>query len=446
MFLLAGCAGIQKERGHDEVASLVQARIGADTGWGAGTPEAEQIAERVEALLRDGLTADRAVQIALINNPELQATYEFLGVSQADLVQAGLLSNPAVGIGFDLNPAGGVRELGFSVAREFLDLFMLPLRMRVAEEQFVADTLRVAHQALAIAAEVRKDVVTLQAHQQLLELQQMVRTATEAASDLAAAQHRSGNIRDLDLAARRAEAEQVRIDLVQSELSIVAARERLNRRLGLWGPRTSWELKEKLAQLPSEEPTLAHLESLAVRQRLDIAAARTQASLLQQATDLARTFRYLGRVQVGAHASQEADGSRVIGPRLSLELPLFDQRQALIARLEAQQRQSERTLAALSVHARSEVREVAARLGAARQMAAHFRDTVLPLREQVVEQAQLQYNGMQIGLYQLLEVKREQIASYRDYLEALRTYWSLRADLERLVGGELRPAGAGAKP
>ncbi|MDQ3264154.1 MAG: TolC family protein [Myxococcota bacterium] len=440
--LISGCATIRPERGHDEVATLVKERAGADTGWAAGSPEAEKVAERVDVLLRDGLTADRAVEIALVNNPSLQATYEELGVSQADMVQAGLLTNPSLelSLGFPLSGSAGINEHEFSIVQEFLDLFMLPLKTKVANEQFVADTLRVAHEALTTAAEVRKEVIELQTLQQLLEFQRMLRTAAQAAGDLAVAQYRAGNITDLEVAARRADAEQARVDLAQSEFTIVATRESLNRHLGLWGPRTSWNLKQKLAELPRAEPEFERLESLAIRQRLDIVAARKQAALMRQGADLARTWRWFGRVEVGAHTHQDADGPRLLGPTLTLDLPLFDQRQALIARLEAQQRQGERRLAALSVNARSEVREAQANLAAARQLVLHLKDTVMPLRERVLEQAQLQYNGMQIGLYQLLEAKRDQIGSSRDHLEALRRYWVARVELERIVGGKIGPA------
>src|SRR3954466_11524759 len=109
-FLLAlpGCASMHQERGHDDVSQIVQRRSGYRTGWERGTPEARQIAERVSKLLAGGLTRERAVSIALINSPRLQQTYERLDVSQADLVQAGLLSNPTLGgsVGFRVNGPG----------------------------------------------------------------------------------------------------------------------------------------------------------------------------------------------------------------------------------------------------------------------------------------------------------------------------------------------------
>lgn len=274
----------------------------------------------------------------------------------------------------------------------------------------------------------------------------MALQAAVAAADLSARLRAAGNITELELASEQAAAEGARLELAEGELALVEAREHLNRLMGLWGPRTQWTLSEKLPPLPDQEVSLAHLESLAIRHRLDIDAARKQVMLLWNALELARSTRFFGRVDVGVHEHRDADGPRLFGPTLSLELPIFDQRQALIARLEAQHRQGERRLMELSVNTRSEVRAARARLLALRLVADRYRRVVLPLREKVVEQSQLQYNAMQIGLFQLLSAKREQVDAYQGYIEAVRDYWMARADLEQLVGGRLREGSAAPTP
>lgn len=439
--LVSGCATLSKERGHAEVAALVEERTGRKTHWEQGTPEDEQVAQRVKALLASGLTRERAVEVALVNNPALQATYEELGVSQADMVQAGLLANPTLNGDFGASRGGGPIEYEAALVQSFLDLFILPLRKRVAQEQFTADTLRVAHEALSVAAEVSKELAETQAAAQLVEMQRAVLQAAHAAADLAEKQFAAGNITELEMASQRAAYQQAKLDLVQEELELLEHREQLNRLLGLWGPQTEWTLAEKLPELPAEEAPLEHLEATAIRQRLDVDAARKRALLMGNALSLAQTSRLFGLFEVGVHVHQDPDGPRVFGPTLSLELPIFDQRQAVIGRLQAQKRQAERRLQALSVDARSEVRVARAQLLTARQVVEHFRKVLLPLREKVVEQSQLQYNGMQLGLYQLLEAKQEQVAAYRTYLEAVRGYWVARAALERVMGGR-----SGAKP
>ncbi|AGC42387.1 copper tolerance protein [Myxococcus stipitatus DSM 14675] len=444
LLFASGCATVQKERGHTEVAALVEERIGRKTRWNQGTPEDAQVERGLDELLKGPLTSDSAVEVALLNNPALQATYEDLGVSQADLVQAGLLTNPSLGIGLGVPlTQDGELETEFSLVQGFLELFTMPLRKKVAREQFDAETLRVAHQALFVAADVRKAYREVQARQQLVELRGMVLVAADAAAELATLQYGQGNINDLALVTEKAFAEETRLDLAREELALVEEREHLNQLMGLWGARTGWRIEEKLPAPPSEEVSLERLESRAVKQRLDIDAARKQVSALWNALELARSTRYIGRVDVGASLHGDPDGPKLLGPSLSVDLPIFDQRQALIARLEAQHRQGERRLAELSINARSEVRTARARVMTLRGVAERYQRGILPLREQVVEQSQLQYNAMQIGLYVLLEAKREQIGAYRTYIETIRDYWMARADLEQLVGGRL-PGAEGA--
>jgi cobalt-zinc-cadmium efflux system outer membrane protein len=236
------------------------------------------------------------------------------------------------------------------------------------------------------------------------------------------------------------------LDLTREEIDLLEAREQVNRLLGLWGEATAWRFAESLPPLPADEPRLEHLESFAMRQRLDVAVARRTATLLSKAVDLARSTRLIGRLDVGVDAHQDPDGPRVLGPNLVIELPIFDQRQAVIARLEAQRRQQERRLLATSIDARSEVRLADARLRAARQTALAYRDGLLPLRKTVTEQSLLHYNGMFISPFQLLAAKQGEIEAQRGYFEALRDYWSARAELARALGGALPAEKVSASP
>jgi cobalt-zinc-cadmium efflux system outer membrane protein len=434
--LLLGCASVVKERGHDDVAKIVHDRTGYKTRWEKGPPSDAQIARWVDELLNGGVTRNRAVEIALVNNPSLQVTYEELGVSQADMVQAGLLSNPTLSgsIGF---PLRGNIEYEASLTQDFLDIFVLPLRKRVARQQFTADTLRVAHETLRVATQVRQALSTYQAQARMVELERSIVEAAQAAAELATRQHEAGNINDLALTQERSMYEQAALDLERDELALTEARESLNRLLGLWGPRTSWRLAEPLPDLPSSDPPLEHLESFAVDERLDVRAARFQSLLLWNALELAKNSRYFGFIDVGVHTHRDSDGARLLGPTLSLELPIFDQRQALIARLEAQYRQAVRRLDGIAIDARSEVRSAHARLLSARRVVDRFRTTLMPLRENAVQQTQLQYNAMQMGLFELLAAKQAQITSYRAYIDGVRDYWSARAELEMSLGGRI---------
>jgi cobalt-zinc-cadmium efflux system outer membrane protein len=444
--LATACASVSAERGHDRVSALVEQRTGHRTRWEKGPPDDARVAEWVRSTVAQGLTRGRAVEIALVNSPRLAAEYEELGISQADMVQAGLLSNPTFSAELGLPIENGqLSEQRLGLTQNFLDLFVLPLRKQIAREQFEADTLRVAHRALEVAAEAQKAFATVQASAELVGFRRMVVEAAQAAADLAARQYEAGNISILQLSTERASYEQAKLDLAQEELERLEGREQLDRLLGLWGESTSWKVAEPLPALPSSEPNLEHLEALAINQRLDVASARSQTVLLGKAVDLARKTRLFGRLEIGVDTHRDPDGPRVLGPNLVIELPIFDRRQATIARLEAQRRQQERRLAGLTIDARSEVRLARARLEAARQTALHYRDTLLPLRKAVVAESLLHYDGMFLGPYELLAAKQAEVEANRGYIQAWRNYWLARADLERAAGGSLPAALADRK-
>lgn len=446
LLALSGCS-VSRTAGHVDVARLVEQRTGQRTHWDQGSLEDAQVAEVVNKILQQDLTRERAIEIALVNNRSLQATYEDLDVSQAEMVQAGLLKNPSLtlGAGFPLNP-GSILELEGSIVQDFLDLLVLPLRKKIAKERFTAAILRVANQAFQVAVDVSKQFVSVQVAQQFVDYRRTLVAAAQAMAELGTRLHEAGNINELTLAADRAAYEAAELERVRAEIALVDARERLNRLLGLWGPQTGWTITQPLPELPAADPPLEHLESVALRQRLDVDAARKEVALLGRAAALARDFRLFGRIEVGLQGHRDPDGPKVLGPTLTLELPIFDQRQAEIARLDALRRQAERRLAAVSVDARSEVRTARMQMLTARQIIERYRTKLLPLRGQIVELSQLQYNGMLLGPAQLFAAKQAQVDAYQQYVEALRDYWAGRAELERALGGRLAPPSLPAAP
>ena len=438
LVLLTGCATIQKEKGHADVARLVRERTGLNTGWEQGVPENEQVAQRVQDLLSKGLNRERSAQIALLNNRELQAVYEELGVSQAELVQAGLLSNPrlSASLGFPVKGAG-VLEYSGSLAMDFLNVFLLPLRKSVAAEKFAAEVAHVANEALRVVAEVSAQFAEVQMAEKLVELQRVSSDGARAAAFLAERQHDAGNNTDLEFAQARVAYSQSRVELAAAERALVVAREQINEQLGLFGDQTGWAVAEPLAALPPGEPELEGLETRAMRQRLDLAARRRTTALAARMVSVAKTSRVFGVIEIGADIHQDPDGPIVAGPNLTLELPIFDQRVAQIAKLEAEQSQAQRQLEAAGIRARAEVRRARARLLVARDMVDHYLKSVLPLRERVLSETQLQYNAMQMGLRQLVQARTEQAESFSGYIRSLGEYWIARAELERAIGGPL---------
>src|SRR5216684_7804527 len=254
----------------DDLQSTIRQRAGKQVEWQKNVEASDQIRGAIRALLRRTLSADAAVQIALLNNRELQATFEEIGIAQADLIETGLLKNPifASNARFpDRSPSG--TNLEMSIAQEFFDLLVIPLRKKVGAAQLMKTKLRVGDAILKLAAEAKTAFYELQAEEQLLGRLKAINETDAAAVELAQRQHEAGNINDLDLANQQATYSQSKLDIAETSASIRAGREKLNRLMGTWGDDTAWKIDNELPDLPAGDFSQQGLESLAINQRLD---------------------------------------------------------------------------------------------------------------------------------------------------------------------------------
>ncbi len=436
--LLAGCARIEPKDSFDGVRQAFAERSDLRVEWRGITAEDQAVDDAVQSMLASELTVDEAVQLALLNNRTLQATYEDLGIAQADVVQAGLLHNPVfdIAVRFPTRSGEGTNiEMG--VVQDFLDIFFIPARKKIAAAQFESTRLRVANQVIELASDVRQSFYMLQGSQQVLEMRQSVIAATDAAAETARRLRAAGNITALELAENEALAAQARLDLVSAEAQVQTDREKLARLMGISGTHPDWTIAMRLPDLPAHDAAADELESLALTQRLDVQSAKHNAMALARSAKLVDMTRYLEGSEIGVSAEREPEGFWVVGPSVAVPIPLFDQGQASVAAARARLRQARQQYLATLNESRADVRTAATELRAARARVEHLREVVLPLRAQVLQQSQFEYNGMLIGIFQLLEAKSAQIEAGEEYIEALRDYWIARGELERAVGGRL---------
>ncbi len=453
-FTLAGCAAVQPQRAFEDVGTTLDGRTAMRTVWRTGS-EADAAADRaVDSLLAGPLTAEAAVQVALLNNRRLQATYEDLGVAQADLVQAGLLSNPVFGAGARWSlEESGPPELRFTAAFEFLDVFYLPLRKRIARSAYEAARLRVAEAVLGFAAETQTAFFRAQADAALTAMQRVIVENTEAAYGAALLLREAGNVPAAYLLAEQARFEQARLDLVSAEAQAVESREALARRMGVFGEDAAFTLAGDLpavpdaavpdAAVPDAAMAAANVEAQAVEASLALAAARQDIVTYGERLGLARPESLLPELEAGGELERE-EGEWEAGPEADVVLPLFDQGQARLARLRAELRRRQAIYHALGVEVRSAARLLTARLDAARTVARHYQAVVLPLRAELTAQTLRQYNAMQTGVFGLLQAQQEEVRAGRHYLDALAAYWTARADLALLLQGGRPDLDAGA--
>jgi len=440
LVLLTGCTTFDQRAGFADLSAAVQDRSGLRLAWNLGTELEAQVAEEVRGLLAGKLTAETATQIALLNNRDLQALYAELGVAQADLVQAGLLENPIFDLSATFPLEGGDPDLELGVALGFLNIFYMPLRKRVAEAQFEAAKLRVTGEVLDFAARVRAAFYRHQANAQMVDLLRAITRGLAAALDVAQRLYAAGNITALDLARERALAEESKLQLAAAEIAVRQSREQLNDVMGLWGQQVAWEIDPRLPDMPAQQIPLEGLEGQALRQSLALASARQEMIAVGKRLGFSRAAALFPDLEVGALAERN-EGEWEVGPTLEFPLPLFDQGQARIGRAAVELRRTHQAYYALAVRIRATARRVRDRVQGTRSRAVYYRDILLPLRERIVNESQLQYNAMQIGVFDLLRSQEQQIQAAVAYIEAQLAYWLARTDLDHLLSGGLPDSG-----
>lgn len=421
------------DKSFNDVSSTVQLRTGKRVQWNRGTPQDAEAEAYIRSLLKRPLSANSVVQIALLNNHELQATYEEIGIAQADVIEAGLLRNPL----FSIERRWPGQALEAELVSQFVDILFLPLRVRAAKAQLEAAKARVGNEILKTAAEVRAAFYEHQGNLQLGDLGVEIEKATAASAEAALQLHQAGNTRDLDLANEEALHVQAKLDLAKGQALAVESREKLNKLIGAWGDQTNWTIAPRLPDPPRSEIRLSGLESRAIEQRLDLAMLRLEALGQARTLGFARVQVIADQFEIGGRYVGEIDGMHSTGPRIRIPIPLFNFGQGAKARTEAKLRQLQQRYLGLAVQIRSDVRLARDRMLNARTIVDYSRATVLPLRHRVVEESQLQYNGMQISLFDLLRAKQEEVNAARQSVEAQRDYWVARAELEKAVGGPL---------
>jgi outer membrane protein TolC len=431
---LGGCATFSPDGGFASVEQTAKARLGKEVLWSRSAADQDRIEQRVAELLARPLSVDDAVQVALLNNRGLQAGLQDLGITEAEVVQAGRLPNP--GFSFGRSTRGDEREIERSLHVNLARLLVLPLIGQMEARRFAQAQGLAAMTVLSLAADTRKAYYHALAAAESVRYQRQVQQAAQASAELARRMEQVGNFNKLQQARQQVFLAEASLNLARAEQAQRAARERLTRLMGAWGEQTRFVLPERLPDLPKEVLELPDIEQVALSQRLDVQGARLAAEQTARNLGLTRSTRFINVLELGLsrNGSNEAPTQR--GWEVGVELPLFDWGGARVARAEAVYMQAVHRAAETAVNARSEVREAYTAYRSAHDIARFQRDEVVPLQQRIAEENLLRYNGMLIGVFELLAETRIQIASVNGAIQALRDFWVAQADLDMALIGK----------
>lgn len=427
---LPGCASLSPDGGVGAVQADLRAHLPQDVGVPRDAARA-----RVAALLARPLTADDAVQIALLDNPGLLGGFDALIEAETRVVAARRLPNP--GISIARLTRGDEVEWERSLHLDLARLLAMPLRADVESRLYERARRALVLDVLRLAADTRRAWVEAVAAAQAAGYRRDVLAVAEAGADLARRMAETGNWSVLRQTREQRAYADAALAAARAEQLSKRARERLVRLLGL-DDDANLRLPERLPDLPDALPPLPTVEQQAMDTRIDLQVARLQAEALAADLGLTRRTRFVNVLELGVIDNDSNLEPNQRGYEIRFELPLFDGGSARVAAAEARYRQALMQARGLAVEARSQVREAHALRQSQYAVARHLRDEVVPLAQRASDETLLRYNGMLVDVFALLADARERVAAVSAALDAQRDYWLAEADLaEARVG---RPA------
>lgn len=434
LVVLCACAGVPRDAGRNDVRAEAESRLGIDIAW-----DADAGRRALAAVDEDGvLDVDEATRLALANNPRLQAILHELDIARAEVWRASLPPNPVADFELQFEDGGGGDLLELSLAQSLIDILLIPRRRQVAQTEFARIRAEVTAAVLDLATETRTSYRRLQGQLELVELLRSATDATYLAYEAARRLRAAGNVRELDVLTERALFEETKVALAEAQARAQEQRENLATLLGLWD-RTGehWRIEPRLPVAAPLDLEAKVLESRVVAASLDLRAMHHAIVALGQSIGLRRVEVTFDTLEAGVVTEREADEGWATGPTLSTSVPLFQFGQAVGALARARMARAYERYTELAVRVRRSARAAYLASATAGENSRYLREVVLPLRVRITEQTQRQFNAMQLGVFRLLEAKREEIEAGRRYVETLRDHWVARVRLESIMLGRI---------
>jgi len=399
VLFLGGCTSTKKQQ---QVFASVQADVAGLSGdrvvWNENIDTDKLVTDEAWERLKSPLDANAAAQIALLNSPDLQARFEEIGIAQADPM-------------------------------------LEPLKGESARQCLAAMQARMTYEAIELIAQVKSAFYAYQGDLQLRERLKVILQADQAGTDLTDKQKQGSNLNKVGALNQQASVANAQIALGEAQKDTIAAREKLNRLMGLSGAAIVWDARPELPPLPEHDPGTAEAEILALDQRRDLRALREETDAVGQALALKSNTHFLPASAGDARMPGQQSTDSTVEP----ELTIFDQGQGEVAKLATQHRKLQQRLRSLGIQVESEAREASRTLFVNRQQVEYFKKTVVPLNIATVNQTLEQFNATQMKTDDLSLARQRELEAERDYIGAWRDYWIAHSELEAAVGGNLNP-------
>lgn len=390
----------------------------------------------LEQIYLNGLTEAQAVQLALVNNPELLAFYNNLNLGYAEFIEAGLRQNPNLSSSIRIpdEPLNDINRT-FDGVISYLDNFLIPIRQRAAAADVNVIEAQIKEKVLKLARDVQIYWLQVKSLELLLDEETKRVQLKEIAAKLADLQMKAGNISELHAKKRELDFEQALERLKNIQVQLEGSVELLSRTLGLFGPESCFRIVGDIDwKNDIGLPDVTAIENAAINNRADIEVIRREVTAIAEEAKLVQPWTY-SNIKIGISKERELDGVTVTGPLVELELPIYNYGQGQEVKYLALLNQSQKRLLAKAIEACSEVREFFKAVNVFHSQIHDYEVKILPAHKEQVSLAQAHYNVMTIGIYELLDIKEKEIEASIEQLMAIKNYEQARIELFHAAGG-----------
>jgi outer membrane protein TolC len=458
--VLGACAtaipGIYTEQkaGFANVGSQITPALGKRTVFAQTQAENDVLKKQVHGMVyRKTLSADTAVQVALLNNKGLQASYANVGLSAAEAWQQSTPENPVVLIGLlgiGAPELGAYRAIEGLIRANILDATTRKQRLAIADAGFRQAQLAAVNDTLTLANETRMAWINAVAAFETVTYIKAAKATSDAGSELARKLGETGALNKAGQAREQAFNAELAGQLARARLDATKAKEQLTRLMGLWGSDVDYYVPDALPSLPSSVGSVSGIEAKALRNRVDLRVAKLGLEAQAKAFGLTDQTRIVSDLEIvaGAELERELDNGdieKVVTPQVEVEfaIPIYDTGKARMRKAELSYLQAANVLAEKAVNVRSEARGAEVSYHASYKIARHYRDVLVPLRQTVEEEGLLSYNGMITNTFELLQDVREKLGAQLEAANAKREFYMAQADLTAAIYGGGAGSGGG---
>lgn len=420
-----------------KVSSSIKSRVNAEVFWNFKFFE-DQVNCHVQNLLENELEPESAIQIALLQNPKIQALFDEIGIAHADLIEAGLFSNPNFSLEIRYPQKNHlVTNVEYLVTQAFLDIFLIPLKKKVATIELERVKRKVTDEILDLVFAVRKTYYELLYEELKLQSTHSIVELTDILNEIVSRQNRAGNVNELQFQKSQVSLLEAKLELANQEVTIISLKEKFIRLLGLKKeanfilPATPLRINEE-----DVDVDLVALETIAIDTRLDLQVAGFEIIRLKQMLGLKKWWSYTD-LMPGLAGEREASGANLVGFGLTGVLPIFNYGQAARMRLCSELGRAQNHYLSLETEILSEVREAYKLLRNTFRIMENYQATLMPSQIKISITSEELYNVMGIGIDNLLENKRQEFIVLRNYQEAIKNYFIAKNMLDKSLGGYL---------